>query len=62
MLRYLAPHLTVAVLLAIAAGISYGTSLIGVPVFYGILLAGGLTIVAGGARWEQRQPPHQPSR
>jgi len=33
-----------------------------VPAFYGILLAGGVTVLAGGARWEQRQPPHQPSR
>ncbi len=57
MLRYLAPHLTVAVLLAIVAGVGYGADLIGVLGFYGCLLAAGVTVIAGGARWEQRQLP-----
>ncbi len=59
MLRYLVPHLSVAVLLAIIAGAGYGADLIGVLGFYACLLAGGVTVIAGGARWEQRQLPRR---
>ena len=56
MWRFLAPYLTVAAAIAIAAGVAYGS---GAPVWSVYL--GGVVAVAvvlpGYERWESRRPP-----
>ena len=59
MLRYLTPYLAALAVLMIAAVVGYSTDVIDAAGLYGLLFAGLLIVVVGGARWEQRHPHRQ---
>jgi hypothetical protein len=56
MLRALAPHVLVAMLIAMGGGFAYG---LGGPawVVYAALLIGALAILPGYTRWDERRNP-----
>lgn len=58
MLRFLAPYLAVATIIAVIDGVALGADAISAVAVYGLILLALLPIALGAVRWEQRQPWH----
>ncbi len=54
MLRYLAPYLTVAMIVAVSSAIGYSTGKIDAAGVYGIMWVVAIITGIGAVRWEER--------